>query len=378
MKNQRFSKYDIRILLLLAIISLISWIIAQYGLHFQSSSLQEKMLLASTLMEEAIYRVRECRANLGIAFTPDDINQTGLIGVRYSAITTTIGSLEAKRTTTNPNFAGLMVYLLDQAGAKPGDAIAIGASGSFPALIIATLAAAKVLDLVPILICSLGASQWGANELEFTWLIVEDCLVKAGWLPENFKAVAVSLGGDKDTAQELSLEAREALLRQINQYAKNKEFIYLDDLTTNVQKRLAIYYQKAGNRRIAAFVSIGGNWADLGEDPAILSMEPGLNVLTTVPETSKKGVIFEMASQGIPIIHLLNIKDLATKYGLPWDPSPLPKPGEGYLYKLVLQKFELPFIILSASFLTAVGLILVVGRLLQRKHVQLFKTDRKV
>jgi len=328
------------------------------------------------LMEEAIYRIRECRVNAGIPFTSDDINQTGLIGLRYSAITTTVGSLAAKRTTTNPNFAGLMVYLLHQAGAQPGDAIAIGASGSFPSLIIATLAAAKVLGLFPVLICSLGASQWGANEPEFTWLVIEDCLVKAGWLPENFGAVAVSLGGDKDTAQELPLEAREALLKQINQYGKNKEFIYLDDLMANVQKRVTLYYQKAGNRRIAAFVSIGGNWADLGEDPAILSIEPGLNILTTlttVPESSKRGVILEMASRGIPIIHLLNIKDLATKYGLPWDPSPLPKPGEGYLYKLISQQFKLPFLILSASFLTTVGIILVVGRVLQRKHSRLFE-----
>ena len=39
-----------------------------------------------------------------------------------------------------------------------------------------------------------------------------------------------------------------------------------------------------------------------------------------------------MASRGVPVIHLLNIKGLAAAHGLPWDPSPLPQPGEGDLY----------------------------------------------
>jgi hypothetical protein len=37
------------------------------------------------------------------------------------------------------------------------------------------------------------------------------------------------------------------------------------------------------------------------------------------------GVVFAMAKRHIPVIHLLHIKGLVLKYGLPWDPTPLPK-----------------------------------------------------
>ena len=39
-----------------------------------------------------------------------------------------------------------------------------------------------------------------------------------------------------------------------------------------------------------------------------------------------------MAEKNIPIIHLLNINQLAHKYGLPISPTPLPKPGEGEIF----------------------------------------------
>jgi hypothetical protein len=39
-----------------------------------------------------------------------------------------------------------------------------------------------------------------------------------------------------------------------------------------------------------------------------------------------------MAAERIPVIHLLNVKGLCERYGLPWDPRPLPAPGEGPVY----------------------------------------------
>jgi len=39
-----------------------------------------------------------------------------------------------------------------------------------------------------------------------------------------------------------------------------------------------------------------------------------------------------MAEENIPVIHLLNITQLASKYGLPVSPTPLPFPGEGEIF----------------------------------------------
>mgnify|MGYP006922432819 CR=1 FL=1 len=37
-------------------------------------------------------------------------------------------------------------------------------------------------------------------------------------------------------------------------------------------------------------------------------------------------------AEGLPVIHLLNTKQLAADYGLPYDPQRLPAPGESAVY----------------------------------------------
>jgi poly-gamma-glutamate system protein len=248
--------------------------------------------------------------------------------VRYSPLTTTVGNLEAKRTTTNPNMAGLVAKLLLDAGCREEDVVAIGASGSFPALVLATLSAARALHLRPVLIYSVGASQWGANELEFTWLEMEECLIERGILP--YRVTALSLGGDADHATELDPTVVVLLHDRVE--AAGVPVIESPNLVENVAQRMEIYRSQAEGTRIAAFVNIGGTWANLGTDPSILALEPGLDRVTSIPDPLRRGVLFEMAEEGIPVIHLLNVKGLATRYGLPWDPVPLPPVGDGMIY----------------------------------------------
>lgn len=344
----------------MAALSVAAYLLAQPGMRGGGGDLHHPMVAAAELMEAATVAIRACRLALGVELSSDDVNRTGFIGVRYSPLTTTLGELAAKRTATNPNMAALLARLLDEAGAEKGDAVAIGASGSFPALIVATLAAAHAMGLRPILICSLGASQWGANDPRFTWLEIEDCLVAAGVFPEAYRAVAVSLGGDRDAALELDLEVRDALVAAIA--ARGVRFLYEPDLERNIAERLRAYSSHAEERRIAAFVGIGGNWADMGEDPTVLTLQPGLNLLTVVPEGPRRGVALVMAAAGIPLIHLLNMRGLTTRYGLPWDPSPLPRPGAGYFYAGTIAKAWVPFPTVGAVYLTLVLAIAVGSR----------------
>lgn len=74
-----------------------------------------------------------------------------------------LGNLEAKRTSTNPNAAALVVHLLYQAGVRPGDRIAVNCSGSFPALILSVLCAMDAMELDGTVFCSVGASTYGAD-----------------------------------------------------------------------------------------------------------------------------------------------------------------------------------------------------------------------
>ncbi len=48
----------------------------------------------------------------------NDPNQTALIGQEYTLVTTDRGYIEAKLSTTNPNFAAVIVQLLKDAGSE--------------------------------------------------------------------------------------------------------------------------------------------------------------------------------------------------------------------------------------------------------------------
>ena len=288
--------------------------------------LRQEIAEASRLMARATAAARDCRAARGIPLDPvADPNGTGLIGLERSAITTSLGSLEAKRTTTNPNFAALIVSLLHEAGVRRGDAVAVGASSSFPALIIATLSAAEVMGLEPLVISSLGASEFGANIPGFNWTDMEDCLRATGVL--DISPLARAVGGDEDVGRDMSPEGRALLESRIRE--SGVPFIEEPDLARNVEARMTLYFAAAAERPVKAFVNIGGSWANIGTNAEVLKLRPGLARDVFVPPPTERGVLQAMAARHVPVIHLLNVKGLSERYGLPWDPRPLLEPGRG-------------------------------------------------
>jgi len=316
------------------------------------------MAEAASLMARASAALRDCRAARGVPLDPAaDPNGTGLIGVERSPVTTSLGSLEAKRTTTNPAFAALVAALLHEAGARRGDAVAVGASSSFPALILATLAAARAAGVEPLVISSLGASEWGANIPGFGWLEMEECLRRDGALAAA--PVARSVGGEADTGEGMDPEGRALVESRVG--AGGVPLVGGPTLERNVAARMEAYRRAAGGRPIKAFVNIGGSWANMGPDPAVLGLEPGLARSVFVPPPDRRGVIQAMAAAGVPVIHLLNIKGLCERYGLPWDPRPLPAPGLGRLSRLAPARRG-PAAALAAAYVAAMAVLLAVPR----------------
>ncbi|MBN1273407.1 MAG: poly-gamma-glutamate system protein [Candidatus Aminicenantes bacterium] len=333
-EGNRKRKYG-RSLSFLAILSLVFFILSRLIPNWATRSLREDMLQASKLMSRSIKTLKDYRRAKGISIDPTiDINRTGLIGLETSPLTTSLGGLKAKRTSVNPDFAGLVVYLFKKAGVGTGDTIAVGASGSFPALILSVLSAAEVLKLDTLLYYSLGASQWGANHPEFHWLTMEDCLSRAGIF--DTAPLAVSLGGEEDTGKNIGPELRAALLELVEK--KGFRLLEEPDFEKNVASRMRIYLQAAGDKKIKAFINVGGNTPNIGVDSEILNLKPGLVQVTKIPPRPRRGMVFEMAARDIPVIHLLFIKGLAERYGLPWDPVPLPRPGESPLFSSVIEK----------------------------------------
>ena len=307
-----------------------------YGLRdayteYRPSPWHTEMLAAARHAEAAQAAIRADKAARGIVLDrADDPNATGLIGPRWSGMTTTLGVLEAKRTTTNPNFAALAVALLKACGAKPGERVALNLSASFPALNVAVLAAADTLGLETVSIASLGASMWGANDPAYPWLDMEDRLLATGLLRRV--AVAASLGGADDVGKDMDPDTRAALRARL--VASGRPMIEEADLKRNVEARLALYL--AGGRP-ACFVNVGGNLAATGATAHTSAAVPGLIRPTAKAESGEDqrlgGLIGAFLARGVPAIHLLDIKALALRHGLPYDPLPLPAAGEGSVYR---------------------------------------------
>ena len=97
-------------------------------------------------------------------------------------------------------------------GVRSNDTVVASFSGSFPGLNLAVMAACKAMGLRLIAISSVTASTWGANEPGFTWPEIEALVSRAGVMPAV--SVAISLGGTRDSARDLSDEGR-ALARRI-------------------------------------------------------------------------------------------------------------------------------------------------------------------
>lgn len=314
----RCSLNSFRIALLLSLtVALASeaWFLPQT----RASSEQEQD--AIQLMRRAMADIRLFRIEQGppidLALDP---NQTGLIGLEYSDITTTEGSLIAKRTSLNPAFAGLVVRLLHEAGVTAGDRVALNLTGSFPALNMAVISACHVLGLQPQIISSVGASTYGANIPGLTWLDMERRLYERGVLP--FRAIAVSYGGVVEigggidgTGMDL---ATQAIARHGAPLLNEGDYRSVAD---DMVQRKAIFEK---NGAVSAFINVGGALTSLGWIPEAAKLDSGFIKNVPLSKDKNRGLIFRYQEEGVPVIHLLNIVRLAERYALPVDPIPLP------------------------------------------------------
>lgn len=184
-------------------------------LHFfPKPALANTQIEAAEIMKKSLAVIKESRLIKGLPIDYAlDPNGTGIIGEEFTELTTTLGKVEDKRSSANPDFAAMMVAYFNQAGLKQGDTVCIGASGSFPALLLATLSAARALHLRPLVIYSIGASMYGANLPQFTFLDMMKELSKEEILP--FSIVAVSMGGHNDMAEGMFFPEAQKEIRKI-------------------------------------------------------------------------------------------------------------------------------------------------------------------
>jgi poly-gamma-glutamate system protein len=242
-----------------------------------------------------------------------DIKSSGLLGVLLSGITTNTGQLQAKQMSISALWSAIAIDLIDQAKIKEGDCVAVGLSGSFPALNIAVLIALQEKNIKTITISSVASSMWGANDPLFTWLDMENHLYEQGIL--KHKSIFVTLGGTEDRGKNLTSESL-ALLR-LAMTRNHYTTLEIESIEQSYEKRWDVYQQEAKSCHLSAYVNIGGNAVSAGTLWK-KAYEPGLNLKAAVlkSQTPSYSIMHRFAQAKIPVIHFSRLSALAENYGL--------------------------------------------------------------
>lgn len=294
----------------------------------EQQALYEEKMRAARLALRAFEAIGLERLRLGIPIEPAyDPLGSGLIGTESSPIASNYGHLPAKQTAINPNFAAVAVELFHEAGLGKGDVVAIGVSGSFPAVNVAVYCAAEVLELEPVVIASASASEFGATHPELTWLDMERVLAERDII--GFRAVAASLGGVDDRGAGHTKRGRELLREAIRR--NGRPFLDADTLADGVDERLRVIDAATGGKRVAAYVNVGGGAASMGESENREQFSPGINERAP-PGLTARSVAREILRAGAPVINFTHIERLARRYGLPTEPVEMASPGEGHVF----------------------------------------------
>lgn len=338
---------------MLAIVSLLAGILLSRAMvRYEEHPAASVMRAAALRLQRAEQAIAQARREDGIPPDPEsDPFSTGMIGLPSSPLTTTSGDIVAKRTSTHLAFAALTVRWFQELGLHPGDRIAIGASGSFPALLLAVLSACAETGIEPVVIASLGASSYGANIPGFTNAEMLELLYRQSLLP--FRAAALSPGGegDRGISAYFSLEPRADLHEYALALASRLGVPCIDepDAAANRAQRLAIYSQGAP---IRLFVNIGGADPNFGNDAVSLRIKPGLVMPSAYAEKAAGGLLGYFLGRGIPALHLLDIKSLALAYGIPVDGNPWGEIPPQILYFFRMPRWPLlAGVVLSACIL---------------------------
>ncbi len=275
----------------------------------------DEKIAATKNMYECIDGIKELRNN---KTSKNDIFKTGLIGKHSTSITTKLDTkdefnkykmLDSKTIVTHPNFAAFIVDLFNEAEVSQGDTIAVSMTGSFPGANIALLSVCEALDVVPIIISSVGSSSWGANIEHFNWPKVEKFLYDNKLI--NYKSIAYSIGGSNDNGDNLTDEGIENIEESI---PDDVVFVNESTLSRNIQTKLSIFNSYSQNYSL--YVNIGGGSSSLGggaeKDTLKVGLLSYLDIEDVNSEDFKKSMSYNFLNPNantysIPMINIKNI-----------------------------------------------------------------------
>ncbi|MDR3138488.1 MAG: poly-gamma-glutamate system protein [Treponema sp.] len=237
-----------------------------------------------------------------------------LIGEEYTPMTTTLGSLEAKKSSLDPIAAALIVKLLKEAQVTAGMPVAINGSGSFPGFILAGLCACSALRLNAFVIASAGSSSYGANVKGATIadILLDKAVSAATDSGGAYRLLALTPGGSEDRGAGLDAAELKRLAAVLAQ--NNIPFFRPRNITEAINFRTALFEEN----NCGLLINIGGNHAAAGDETQM-----GLLYGLIKPDDAKKyngdGLMQRYLFSGKQVIQLLNTKKLYAAYKLRFD-----------------------------------------------------------
>lgn len=344
-------------LIVLLIVAIVLYLIATNNIVVIKANNYDEKMAAVELMQVYMDALKEEIIVRDIDIDPiNDPFDTGLIGHRLSSITTDRGILSEKQAAINPNIAAIFVEEFSKL--KPGDQIAVGITGSNPAVNLSLYAAIATMQLKPTIIVSLSSASYGANREELTWLDMEAILKRKGLL--DFGCNYASIGGSEDRGIGLSdfgmHSLREAMSRN------GVPLIMGASLEENVNLRMKAYEQELGaSNRYKLFVNVGAGLANVGSEPNARLIPEGLNTRLAEKNFEKEGVMMKMAKQNVPVFHLRRILRWVDRYQLSGGPGTKPTPGEGKIFSSTIHNVAISTVCL-VLLLIAIILVIVFDR----------------
>lgn len=293
---------------------------------------RERMLEASYRTEAAFDAIACRRVDLGQQMLrSQDPNETGMLGPSMSLVTTLPGHLDAKLTSINPNFAAVAVRLLLDAGIQQGDCVALGMTGSFPALNISVLQACESMDLRPLIVSSAASSQFGANDPDMMWPDMEKILYDEGLI--NERSLLTSPGGFRDAAAGMSDDTQKLLHDSIDR--NNARLLRCETLEESIEKRMETFFRSAENETIKAYINVGGGAASVGGTEGNDLWGSGLILPDVLEKVDQEidCVAVRFLKRGVPLINMVHSVSMAKRYQLVIAGATPPIVGEGTVYE---------------------------------------------
>jgi len=344
-----------RILVFLALINIIVYYFVSSSVVTFRASDYELKITSAEKMENALNVLKKYGRKY--PFLSRDPFDTRLVflNTETSPLLTDIGKYEAKSTVLKPNFSALIIDQFSKSGLNKGDTIAVSMTGSMPGANIAVLMACEAMELEYILISSLGASSWGATDMNLSWPKMEKILYDnnliskvsdkftygggADYLKRGTRYRKIYGGESKRVSIDslmISLYPNKTMDDLFILHGLSNDEVLNDStgtiLKTSINQRISFYEKSCSDGSLScfdAYVNVGGGVASFGyKGKNKLKDNFGYvkanDVLDVLPSFEKRNsVMAKFAESNIPLINITEIEKLIKGTDIGYFNSPI-------------------------------------------------------